>query len=101
MTSTLGENTGGHLYKRLPREVETVFARFYVKFADDAQYVHHFVHMGGIGPRRITRRVRRRPSKGDDRFTVGIEPHGDHGKVPAPGAWTFYTYWPEMKISAD
>jgi len=102
MTSTLSENTGGHLYKRLPREVETVFARFYVKFADDAQYVHHFVHMGGYRPATNYPQggAGDRP-KGDDRFTVGIEPHGDHGKAPAPGAWTFYTYWPEMKISAD
>lgn len=102
MTSTLGENTGGHLYRRLPREVETAFARFYVKFANDAQYVHHFVHLGGYRPATSYPQggAGDRP-KGDDRFTVGIEPYGDHGKFPAPGAWTFYAYWPEMKISAD
>src|SRR5947209_2901352 len=44
MTATLGENTGGHLYKRLPR-VDRVFACFYVKFAPDAEYIHHFVHL--------------------------------------------------------
>ncbi|RMF89580.1 MAG: hypothetical protein D6741_17795, partial [Planctomycetota bacterium] len=50
MTSTLGENTGGHLYTRLKRPVETVFARFYVKFPPDTGYVHHFVHLGGYNP---------------------------------------------------
>lgn len=43
MTATLGENTGGHLYRRLPREVEQIFARFYVRFAEDAPYVHHYL----------------------------------------------------------
>lgn len=102
MTSTLGKNTGGHLYRRLPREVETVFARFYVKFPGDAQYVHHFVHMGGYRPATNYPQggAGDRP-RGDDRFTVGIEPYGDYGRFPAPGAWTFYAYWPEMKISAD
>ena len=46
MTATLGENTGGHLYTRLSRGVDTLYARFYVKFAPDAPYIHHFVHMG-------------------------------------------------------
>src|SRR6266498_3342945 len=41
MTATLGENTGGHLYTRLPRGAEKVFARFYVKFAAEAPYIHH------------------------------------------------------------
>src|SRR6186997_523156 len=39
ITSTLGENTGGHLYTPLARGLETAFARFYVKFAADAQPV--------------------------------------------------------------
>ena len=38
---------------------------------------------------------------GDDRITVGIEPFAHGGSVPAPGAWSFYAYWHEMKISAD
>lgn len=102
MTSTLGENTGGHLYGRLPREVDTVFARFYVKFPSDAKYVHHFVHLGGYRPATNYPQggAGDRP-KGDDRFTVGIEPHGNYGEFPPPGAWNFYVYWPEMKISAD
>lgn len=101
ITSTLGRNTGGHLYKKLPREVEKVFARFYVKFAEDAGYVHHFVHMGGYRPATTYPQggAGERP-RGDERFTVGIEPYGSHGKLPAPGQWNFYAYWPEMKPSA-
>ncbi len=101
-TSTLGENTGGHLYARLPRAVDRAFARFYVKFPEDCGYVHHFVHMGGYNPptRWPQGGAGERP-RGDERVTVGIEPHGHYGQYPAPGAWTFYNYWQEMKISAD
>jgi len=101
ITSTLGENTGGHLYRRLKREVDTVFARFYVRFADDAQYVHHFVHLGGYRPSTSWPQggAGERPV-GDERFTVGIEPWGNYGKLPPPGGWYFYSYWCEMKVSA-
>jgi len=102
MTATLGENTGGHLYTRLPRGEDTVYARFYVKFARDAEYIHHFVTLGGYQPptRWPQGGAGERP-RGDERVTVGIEPTGDYGRFPAPGIWNFYAYWHEMKISAD
>jgi hypothetical protein len=102
MTATLGENTGGHLYTRLSRGVDTLFARFYVKFAPDAPYIHHFVHVGGYNPPTPYPQggAGERP-RGDERIAVGIEPYGAYGRYPAPGAWNFYTYWHEMKISAD
>jgi len=102
MTATLAQNTGGHLYTRLPRAVDKVFARFYVKFPQDAGYIHHFVHLGGYNPSTPWAQggAGDRP-RGDERITVGIEPHGHYGRYPAPGAWTFYNYWHEMKISAD
>lgn len=102
MTATLGENTGGHLYTRLPRAVDRVFARFYVKFPEDTGYIHHFVHLGGYNPPTAWPQggAGERP-RGDERITVGIEPHGHYGRHSAPGAWTFYAYWQEMKISAD
>lgn len=101
MTATLGENTGGHLYKRLPREVDSVFARFYVKFTDPA-YIHHFVTIGGYRPSTSYPQggAGERP-QGDERITVGIEPYGSYGKYPPPGIWNFYCYWHEMKGSAD
>ena len=102
MTATLGENTGGHLYVRLKRPVDKVFARFYVKFPDDAEYIHHFVHIGGYNPPTSWPQggAGERP-RGDERVTIGIEPHGDYGRYPAPGVWSFYNYWHDMKISAD
>jgi hypothetical protein len=102
ITATLGEDTGGHLFAPLAKGADTAFARFYVRFAEDADYVHHFVHMGGLYPqtRWPNPQAGTRP-KGDDRFSVGIEPWGDRGRAPAPGLWNFYVYWHEMKISAD
>jgi hypothetical protein len=102
VTATLGQDTGGHLFAPLARGVETAFARFYVRFPEDADYIHHFVHMGGLHPQ--TRWPNPQAGvcpKGDDRFSVGIEPWGDRGQAPAPGHWNFYVYWHEMKISAD
>jgi hypothetical protein len=101
MTATLGKNEGGHLYTRLRRPVEKVFVRFYVKFPKDAEYIHHFVHLGGYNPPTPWPQggAGTRP-KGHERVTVGIEPYGARGTFPAPGAWFFYAYWPEMKVSA-
>ena len=102
ITATLGKNSGGHLYKQLPRGVDRVFARFYVKFYEEAEYIHHFVHLGGQRPAlRWPRSQAGTKPKGDDWFSVGIEPVGRYGRHTAPGVWNFYTYWQEMKISAD
>jgi hypothetical protein len=100
LSATVSENDGGYLYKKLPREVDTAFARFYVKFPQDAGYIHHFVHFGGYRP--ATRWPQGgagdRP-RGDERMTVGIEPYGDSGRLQPPGYWNFYPYWHEMKAS--
>jgi hypothetical protein len=100
MTGNPAQNEGGHLYKKLPREVDTAFARFYVKFPEEAGYVHHFVQLGGFRPATTWPQggAGQRP-RGDERMTVGIEPTGDSGRLPAPGAWNFYLYWHEMKAS--
>jgi len=102
VTATLGENTGGHLYTRLPRGVDRAYARFHVKFERDAAYLHHFVHLGGYNPSTTYPQggAGVLPA-GSERITVGIEPWGDHGRYPAPGAWNLYAYWHEMKGSAD
>jgi hypothetical protein len=102
VTATLGKDTGGHLYRKLPRECDTLYARFYVRFAEDAPYIHHFVHLGGYRPATNWPQggAGERPN-GDERITVGIEPHGVNGRYAAPGVWTFYAYWHEMKRSAD
>lgn len=87
----------GHLYTHT-KGVDTVYARFYVKFHPKTGYVHHFVHLvadrvptpwpkGGAGE----------TPPGDAKFSTGIEPTGRWGKFPPPGVWNFYTYWHEMK----
>jgi hypothetical protein len=102
MTAIPAKNTGAHLYKRLPQELDTVFARFYVKFPEPAGYIHHFVTIGGHRPPTNWPQggAGTRP-QGNDRITVGIEPFGYSGKYPPPGLWNFYVYWHEMKQSAD
>jgi len=101
MTGTLGENSGGHLYTVFPG-VDKAFVRFYVKFAADHGYEHHFVELGGYNPPTPypNPRAGTRP-QGDDRVMVFIDPIGEYGQYPPPGIWMLYTYWPEMKISAD
>jgi hypothetical protein len=102
ITATLGQDTGGHLFAPLAKPVDCAFARFYVRFAEDAGYIHHFVTMGGLYPQtRWPNPLAGVCPKGDDRFSVGIEPWGDRGRATAPGLWNFYPYWHEMKISAD
>ena len=100
MKATVGTNTGGHLYRTYPGQ-DLVFLRFYVRFLDE-EYIHHFVTFGGYRP--ATRWPQGHAGKkpnGNERFTVGIEPHGQGGRHPAPGVWSLYTYWHEMKSSAD
>ena len=100
VTATVGENTGGHLYRTYDG-LERVHVRFYVKLLDPAP-IHHFVTFGGYRP--ATRwpqgHAGERP-EGGDRFTVAIEPHGRGRRHAPPGIWSFYDYWHEMKRSAD
>ncbi|MBL9127658.1 MAG: hypothetical protein JNL97_08425 [Verrucomicrobiales bacterium] len=101
----LGKDTGGGL-TRWFESSETLFCRFYVKFADDCDYVHHFVTLrankslhgrdrwsgfGGAGLK----------PEGDERFSTAIEPWGNWGRNPPPGRWNFYSYWHEMEASRD
>jgi len=94
MTSIIGQNTGGHLYKRLSNYAgyDTLYARFYVKFAYGCHPIHHFVHMGGYNPPTPWPQggAGVRPD-GDERFTTGIEPMGSDWR------WDFYTYWMHMR----
>jgi len=94
MTSLIGQNTGGHLYKRLVQTggYDSLFARFYVKFAPSCHPVHHFVWLGGHNPPTNWPwpRAGIRPW-GDERFSTGIEPMG------ARWEWDFYTYWMHMR----
>lgn len=102
MTATLGENKGGDLYTVLKPGFDKVYLRFYTKFAADHGYVHHFVALGGYNPPTPwpNPRAGTRP-RGDDRIAVFIDPIGHYGRYPPPGIWGLYTYWKDMKVSAD
>jgi len=101
----LGQDMGGGLTKWF-EPADTVFIRFYTKFDQGCDYVHHFVtlrankgqHGGdkwsGFG------RAGLKP-EGTERFSTAIEPWGDWGRWTAPGRWNFYSYWHEMEKSKD
>ncbi len=102
ITATLGRNTGGHLFTRFAKGYDTLHGRFCVKFAEDIDYIHHFVHMAAELPayRWPTGGAGTRPD-GGKKFTVAIEPWGQWGKYPPPGGWHFYCYWWQMPRSGD
>ena len=78
--------------------VDTVFARFYVKFHEKSGYIHHFVHLvADADPTPWPKGGAGETPAGDKKFSTGIEPTGRWGKFPPPGVWNFYTYWHEMK----
>ena len=105
VTATLGQNTGGGLTKWF-QSADTLFIRFYCRFHEKCDYVHHFVTLranrslqgkdkwsgfGGAGLK----------PAGDERFSTALEPWGNWGRHPAPGRWNFYSYWHEMRKSPD
>ena len=87
----------GHLFTH-PRGVDTMYARFYVKFHEKTGYVHHFVHLvADSDPKPWPKGGAGETPGGDKKFSTGIEPTGHWGRYPPPGIWNFYTYWHEMK----
>lgn len=105
VTATLGKNTGGGMTKWF-QPSESIYFRFYTKFAERCDYVHHF----------CTLRANRGLQGGDrwsgfgkaglkpdpnGRFSTALEPWGNWGRFKPPGKWNFYSYWHEMKPSPD
>ncbi len=103
--ATLGHDTGGGATKWFESS-ETLFIRFYARFDEKCDYIHHFATLrankglqgrdrwsgfGGAGLK----------PKGDERFSTALEPWGNWGKSPPPGKWNFYSYWHEMKPAPD
>lgn len=95
-----GEGAGGKLIQWFLPGYDTVYARWYCKFAEDFDQSNHmhFCHLlanrwdnkwSASGKAGI------RPS-GDDFFTTGLEPWRDYGRNPAPGEMGFYTYHMDM-----
>ncbi|MHC4396459.1 MAG: hypothetical protein ACYS1A_12470 [Planctomycetota bacterium] len=89
-------NNGGSIAKSFPSKYDELYARFYVKFAYDYGFNHHFCKLGtvmGGGAGQLP----------TDRFWTGLEPVTELShfypstEYPPPGFWHFYTYWPHMK----
>ncbi|MFH1050033.1 MAG: T9SS type A sorting domain-containing protein [bacterium] len=92
MTYEAENNTGGHLYKMFPQGFDSLYARFYVKFAQTHHPVHHFVHLGGYNPpTRWPQGGAGSKPIGNERFSTGIEPMGSNWR------WDFYSYWMHMR----
>ena len=101
----LGKNTGGGLTKWF-EPVDTVFVRFYTRFEEGCDYIHHYVGLrgnkgltgadkwSGFGQAGLK-------PVGDEKFSTRIEPWGNDGQWAPPGRWNFYSYWHEMKPSGD
>ena len=98
MTATKGHDTGGHLWKLLGSGVDRMYARFYVKFAEDHPYVHHLVKIGAWrdSPPWPQGEAGHRHD-GARSFQTGIEVDSGWGRKKPPGEWFLYTYWHEMK----
>lgn len=105
VTADLKRNQGGGLTKWF-EPGDRVHIRFYTRFAEDCDYIHHFCTLrankairggdawsgfGGAGVR----------PEGTERFSTALEPWGDWRKNSPPGKWNFYSYWHEMSASPD
>jgi hypothetical protein len=95
LTHVGGKGDGGHLYRGLKPGHEKLYARFYVKFDPACAPVHHFgTNIGGYNPPTPWPQggAGERP-RGDETFTVGVEPFG------TSWVWDYYAYWCGMRGS--
>lgn len=91
---------GAALYRRIRNQqggfgYDRIFARYYVKFAEDCGEIHHFgTCLGGNLPPTPWPSVKAgMPTDGAKSVWSGIEPNGKSW------TWDFYTYWCEMQGS--
>jgi hypothetical protein len=102
VTATRGKNSGGYVFRVLKPGYDQLFFRFYVKFAEDYGFDHHFCSLSGeINPPPYP--VGRAGIRPENTWGTGIEPTTESPQTypakvfPPPGIWHFYTYWPEMR----
>lgn len=95
------EGDGSDLRKVFDKGYDQLYFRFYVKFAEDYGFNHHFTSMSGdMYP--TTWAKGRAGLKPTEHFGATIDQFTDNenrtgpGHSP-PGFWAFYTYWPAMK----
>ncbi len=99
ITAKRGKNSGGHLYVNLGKNGhDKLHARYYVRFAKDAGYMHHFTYLRAVGdPKPWPMGAAGIRPKGDQRFSTGFEPNANNKTLSPPGFWNFYTYWHQMR----
>jgi hypothetical protein len=86
----------GHLYTHF-EGIDTLFARYYVKFHKETGYPSHLVNF--IADRNTTpwpKGGAGRAPHGDQKFSVAIDACGLGGASGPPGIWCFYNYWHKM-----
>ncbi len=94
------DGEGSDLRKIFEGGYEQLYFRFYVKFADDFGFNHHFTSMSGdLNP--TTYAKGGAGSRPDQSFSSTIDQSIQNTNLPGPGHsppgyWFFYTYWPEM-----
>ena len=94
------ENAGSDIIKIFDERNEQLFLRFYVKFAEDYGYNHHFTSLSGVvnpipKPSGIHgQKPTKHFSSTIDQFTHNL--NSPDQKFAPPGCWLFYSYWPEM-----
>ncbi|SPP64964.1 hypothetical protein NITLEN_20604 [Nitrospira lenta] len=91
IASVGGVSTGGTLYKRLAKNYDLLYFRYYVKYPSGGTYHHTAGWLGGYNPPTDWPQGHAgiRPS-GNDRLSIAAEP------VDANGRLDFYTYWMGM-----
>ncbi len=82
-------------------EWEDFYYRKYIRFNEDF-FQGNFMHLGrlracapSIYPWECLGGAGHRPA-GDTKYTTGVEPWIDYGRIEPPGRWGFYSYYHEM-----
>ncbi len=92
-------HAGSDLIKIFNKGYDQLFLRFYVKFAEDYGFNHHFTSLSGYvnptpAPKGSAGQKPEHFSSTIDQLTGNI--NGTGPKHAPPGYWSLYTYWPEM-----
>ena len=99
MVLVRGQNDVAHAIKWFMPGADSVYTRFYVKFAPDYQYPHHFVTL--LANERTNRwsafgKAGMKPN--GSYFSSGMETWFAWGKNPPPGELHLYSYYLDMDI---
>ena len=98
MSMQRGKNHGGDAIKWFMPGADAVYARFYVKFSPDFQYVHHFVWLGATQRTNKWSAFGKAGLKPDGTYySTGMEPWFAWGRNPLPGEVNLYTYYLDME----